>query len=120
MRLPSLLSFNTCGKMLTLFVLALLNHRSAKSIFTNYQNDTGWDSKAYVYMLGWTLTTVATGMEGLYPFQSLKQLLMIKLSFDSNCACSGRYKIAGEDCTCCYVLEYSCFVSNGLDCEFYY
>ncbi|GAA5930763.1 hypothetical protein JCM1841_006410 [Sporobolomyces salmonicolor] len=37
--------------------------RSAKFVFTSYSNSTGFESKSYVYMLGWVLTCVATGME---------------------------------------------------------
>ncbi|GAA6008097.1 hypothetical protein JCM11491_001882 [Sporobolomyces phaffii] len=37
--------------------------RSATYVFTSYFNTTGFESKGYVYMLGWVLTCVATGME---------------------------------------------------------
>ncbi|GAA5899863.1 uncharacterized protein JCM6883_006013 [Sporobolomyces salmoneus] len=37
--------------------------RSATYVFTSYFNATGFESKGYVYMLGWVLTCVATGME---------------------------------------------------------
>ncbi|GAA5963162.1 hypothetical protein JCM8115_001040 [Rhodotorula mucilaginosa] len=37
--------------------------RSAKYVFTSYHNTTGFKSKSYVYMIGWVLTCVATGME---------------------------------------------------------
>ncbi|GJN93235.1 hypothetical protein Rhopal_006282-T1 [Rhodotorula paludigena] len=36
---------------------------SAKYVFTSYRNTSGFTSKSYVYMLGWVLTCVATGME---------------------------------------------------------
>ncbi|BGP34969.1 hypothetical protein JCM10296v2_006793 [Rhodotorula toruloides] len=36
---------------------------SAKYVFTSYRNSTGFTSKSYVYMIGWVLTCVATGME---------------------------------------------------------
>ncbi|CEQ39368.1 SPOSA6832_00890 [Sporobolomyces salmonicolor] len=39
------------------------NFSSAKFVFTSYSNSTGFESKSYVYMLGWVLTCVATGME---------------------------------------------------------
>ncbi|GAA5865779.1 hypothetical protein JCM1840_003257 [Sporobolomyces johnsonii] len=37
--------------------------RSAKFVFTSYSNSTGFELKSYVYMLGWVLTCVASGME---------------------------------------------------------
>ncbi|KAH8923846.1 hypothetical protein BT69DRAFT_129596 [Atractiella rhizophila] len=39
------------------------NKRSAYDIFTSYENDTGFSTKGYVYLLGWVLTTLATGMD---------------------------------------------------------
>ncbi|GAA5995300.1 uncharacterized protein JCM10292_005088 [Rhodotorula paludigena] len=36
---------------------------SAEYVFTSYRNTSGFTSKSYVYMLGWVLTCVATGME---------------------------------------------------------
>ncbi|SCV69196.1 BQ2448_2216 [Microbotryum intermedium] len=60
-----------CGFMTIIFFLTLnitlltqaKTIKSAKWVFSNYENDTGFSSKSYVYMLGWVLTCVASGME---------------------------------------------------------
>ncbi|BGP42977.1 hypothetical protein JCM10449v2_006992 [Rhodotorula kratochvilovae] len=60
-----------CGALIIVFFLTinitLLTTAdqiySAKYVFTSYRNTTGFSSKSYVYMLGWVLTCVATGME---------------------------------------------------------
>jgi amino acid transporter len=36
---------------------------SPSFIFTSYRNETGWTSKGYVYLLGWVLTSIATGQD---------------------------------------------------------
>ncbi|GAA5900155.1 hypothetical protein JCM6882_002628 [Rhodosporidiobolus microsporus] len=60
-----------CGGLIVVFFLTINitilaqadTIRSAKYVFTSYNNETGFTSRSYVYMLGWVLTCVATGME---------------------------------------------------------
>ncbi|KPV71547.1 uncharacterized protein RHOBADRAFT_56584 [Rhodotorula graminis WP1] len=60
-----------CGALIILFFITinitLLTTADriapAEYVFTSYRNSTGFTSKSYVYMLGWVLTCVATGME---------------------------------------------------------
>ncbi|GAA6044220.1 hypothetical protein JCM8097_002269 [Rhodosporidiobolus ruineniae] len=60
-----------CGALIIAFFITInttiLVHapviRSAKFVFRSYSNETGFSSKSYVYMIGWVLTCVATGME---------------------------------------------------------
>ncbi|GAA5985994.1 hypothetical protein JCM11641_004894 [Rhodosporidiobolus odoratus] len=60
-----------CGALIVLFFftinITLLVHadqiRSASFVFTTFRNKTGFESRSYVYMVGWCLTCVATGME---------------------------------------------------------
>ncbi|GAA5984441.1 hypothetical protein JCM10908_003347 [Rhodotorula pacifica] len=60
-----------CGYLIVAFFLIInviilstaKEIRSAKYVFTSYHNSTGFHSKSYVYMIGWVLTCVATGME---------------------------------------------------------
>ncbi|GAA5878717.1 hypothetical protein JCM3774_000484 [Rhodotorula dairenensis] len=60
-----------CGYLILAFFLIInvillataTEIRSAKYVFTSYHNTTGFTNKSYVYMIGWVLTCVATGME---------------------------------------------------------
>ena len=44
-------------------VLPFLSASSAHYIFTEYANTTGFTRKGYVYLLGWVLTSIATGQD---------------------------------------------------------
>ncbi|POY75992.1 hypothetical protein BMF94_1077 [Rhodotorula taiwanensis] len=60
-----------CGYLILAFFLIInilllttaTEIRSARYVFTSYSNTTGFSNKSYVYMIGWVLTCVATGME---------------------------------------------------------
>ncbi|BGP19556.1 hypothetical protein JCM10213_000156 [Rhodosporidiobolus nylandii] len=63
--------WRTCGALIVVFFLVInitmLVHadvvQPARFVFTTYHNSTGFESRSYVYMIGWCLTCVATGME---------------------------------------------------------
>ncbi|GAA6012779.1 hypothetical protein JCM10207_005357 [Rhodosporidiobolus poonsookiae] len=63
--------WRVCGGLIVVFFLTinitLLVHaeqiRPASFVFRSYNNETGFESRSYVYMIGWVLTCVATGME---------------------------------------------------------
>ncbi|GAA5824675.1 hypothetical protein JCM11251_005297 [Rhodosporidiobolus azoricus] len=60
-----------CGGLIIVFFVVINaiilskanNIRPASFVFTSYMNETGFESRSYVYMLGWVLSCVATGME---------------------------------------------------------
>lgn len=51
------------GFLVTMRLSHLAIISSPSIIFTSYRNETGWSSKGYVYLLGWVLTSIATGQD---------------------------------------------------------
>lgn len=59
----SILCFSTVVILAVSLLVSTSHRNSTATIFTSYANGTGFTSKGYVYLLGWVLTSIATGQD---------------------------------------------------------